>query len=94
VAHCDADGCYGAERVWPGGRIKKKKDGTKFGITLDGVLWCGNCGLLSTVSFPGKRNAIMAILGRRPVPETRNWYPNETLETLREENMAHGLDSS
>jgi hypothetical protein len=93
VAHCSTDGCDGAERVWPGGQIRERKDGRKYGISRSGVLHCANCGLTSEVSFPDDQGAIDRILACRPVPETRNWLPTDTVESLAEENMAHGLDT-
>jgi hypothetical protein len=33
------------------------------------------CGLTYTITWPRNGPAIMAALGRRPVPATRNWYP-------------------
>jgi hypothetical protein len=90
VAHCDTDGCSGAERVWPNGQIREKS-GRKYGISRQGVLNCGNCGLTSSVTFPVDRKQITRLLNRRPVPETRNWFPGETVEALAEESVAHGL---
>lgn len=93
VAICDTPGCSGAERVWPNGAIREKS-GRKYGISRQGVLHCSNCGKTSSVTFPPDRRRINAVLSRRPVPETRNWFPGETLESLVEENAAHGLDRS
>jgi hypothetical protein len=92
VAHCETDGCSGAERVWPGGQVREK-DGRKFGVSRGGVLHCGNCGQTSRVVFPDDRSRITRILNRRPVPETRNWMPGEPTALLAEENKAHGLDN-
>lgn len=91
VAHCDTDGCHGAERVWPGGQVRERQ-GHKFGISRQGVLHCSNCGKTSKVSFPEERKRIDRLMSRRPVPETRNWTPGEPVEVLEEENAAHGLD--
>ena len=91
VAQCDTDGCAGAERVWPGGQIREKKDGRKYGITRD-VMHCANCGQTSSVTFPDERGRIDKLLARRPVPERRNWTPGEAIDLLAEENAAHGLD--
>ena len=53
---------------------------------------CANCGLTSKVEIPVERAEIDRLTGLRPVPQTRNWQPGETLESLVEENRAHGLD--
>lgn len=39
-----------------------------------------------TVVFPKDRPAIEQTLLARPVPETRNWLPNETVGDLKREN--------
>jgi hypothetical protein len=93
VAHCETDGCSGAERVWPGGQVREK-DGRKFGVSRGGVLHCSNCGQTSKVLFPDERKRIDSLLARRPIPERRNWYPPESVEDLIEENKAHGLVST
>jgi hypothetical protein len=92
VAHCETDGCSGAEMVWPGGAVRELESGRKYGISRQGVLHCGNCGQTSQVSFPAERPQITRILNRRPVPETRNWYPGETAEGLAAENAEKGVD--
>lgn len=94
VAGCDTPSCTGAERFWPGGRPRQTRQAVTYGITGNGVLHCANCGQTSTVEFPSDKTAINRVLARRPVPETRNWYPGESPESLVEENAAYGLDSS
>jgi hypothetical protein len=59
--------------------------------------FCPNClnaanqGLPLRVVFPPERAALEAVLLKRPVPQTRNWRPGETVEALRAENAAHGI---
>ncbi len=90
VAHCDTPSCTGAESVWPDGQLRTAADGRKCGIS-HGVLHCANCGLTSQVVFPDNSHDIMRVLARRPVPETRNWYPGETVEELAVENTTFGV---
>lgn len=103
VAYCDADGCSGAERLWPDGKIQtaKKPNGevvldergepVRYGVTRAGEMVCGNCGHTSQVRFPSDGDEIEAVLKRRPVPETRNWEPGETVSDLKAENLSHGV---
>ena len=54
---------------------------------------CVNCGTVGRVEFPDNHTDIDEVLERRPVPQTRNWTPGESLEELVEENRAHDLDT-
>lgn len=38
-----------------------------------------------------ERRGIESVLQARPVPQTRNWYPHESLVDLIDENLAHNL---
>lgn len=89
LVFCADPNCAQAERDWGG--LRFKKDGTPYGI-VGNISFCGNCRLLSDVSFPADRDRITEVLSARPVPETRNWMPGETVEDLIEENAAHGVD--
>ncbi len=55
---------------------------------------CENCKRVGPVEWPEHKTLIDEITSLRPVPETRNWIPGETVNNLRKENMSHGLDSS
>jgi hypothetical protein len=88
IAECATPDCTGAERVWPGGGLRLTKDGRPYGITVDGVLHCANCGRTTGVVFPTNRRTIQTLLSRRPVPETRNWQ-GEPVEVLMVENELH-----
>lgn len=105
VVFCGDADCGAAEEQWrPEGdkftpvglgdgpqMLRRKPDGTPFGIRGD-VAYCGNCGNQTLIEWPSNRDEIAAALKGRPVPQTRNWYPGETVEDLVEENAAHGLD--
>lgn len=41
--------------------------------------------------WPPNVDDIAFVLSLRPVPETRNWAPGETLHDLLEENFRHGV---
>ena len=43
------------------------------------------------VVFPDDIHEIDAVLSRRPLLESRNWMAPETVDTLRQENAAHGV---
>lgn len=51
---------------------------------------CANCGWVGIVKFPDRVDDIERVLSKRPVPQTRNWWPWETVEMLEVENMLHG----
>ncbi len=91
VAVCATVDCSGAERLWPGGEIRQRNDGHDYGITLGGVLHCGNCGLTSQVDVPDNMAEVEAVLAQRPVSQTRNWLPGETIRDLKAENLLHGV---
>lgn len=92
VAFCSTPDCHSAERLWPAGMIHATSTGIAYGITAAGMLHCGNCGMTSQVDFPDNRDKIDAVLARRPVPQTRNWLPGETVKDLERENKQHGVD--
>jgi hypothetical protein len=83
------------DRQQPGRRGEKR-----------GMFVCSYCKYMTTsVHWPKDAGEIMEILERRPVPHTRNWYPEghltalkyglkdgETIEELKAENAEHGID--
>lgn len=84
IADCPDLGCQGAELV-----------------SFDNpVFFCCACrnasvgGNLLPVLVPGpqKRRSIEVYLRARPVPDNRNWFPNETVAELRDQNRSHHLD--
>ncbi len=52
---------------------------------------CSNCYLQCRAVWPEQREAIWDITKQRPVPQTRNWLPGETVDDLRRENEEHGV---
>ncbi len=65
------------------------------GASIAGDLFvCENCKRVAPVEWPEYKTLIDATTSLRPVPETRNWQPGETIDDLRRENAAHGLDSA
>jgi hypothetical protein len=60
--------------------------------------FCTNCqnvmngGQARPVEFPENRNEIEAVLLARDFPQNRNWLPGETIEELKTENRAHGVE--
>lgn len=76
----DCPNCGGAEFLWP-----------------EGLMMCASCwngdvdGQWRRVSNPANRNEIDEVLMIRPVPGTRNWNRNESIEDLQQENRKHGL---
>ncbi len=60
-------------------------------VTPGDSFTCENCGWVGTVRFPESVEDIERVLAKRPVPQTRNWWPWETVETLEVENMLHGV---
>ncbi len=91
VAFCDTPDCDSAERLWPDGEIQTPGGDHKYGITLQGVLHCGNCGLTTQVEFSDDMKEIEAVTTRRPVPQTRNWRPGETVAELKRDNLIRGV---
>lgn len=65
---------------------------------------CRNCGIVAGVVWPPDADEIWAALERRPVPQTRNWFPadhdlavragcphGQTVADLLAENEQHGV---
>ncbi len=58
-----------------------------------GVAYCFGCGVRHTnVVFPDEHGAIASVLLERPRMENRNWFPGESVEDLRAQNRAHGVE--
>jgi hypothetical protein len=69
------------------------------------VFRCRECGLITDrIDWPADADQIMEVLNRRPVPDTRYWYPRghliavnhgephgQTVDELLAENHAHGV---
>lgn len=74
-------------------------------IPLDFYM-CSHCGFQSVITWPRQKEAIMIALSVRPVPDNRNWYPQDhpvavrfrlehgqTVRELLEENEQHGISN-
>lgn len=68
------------------------------------VFHCTNCLMDATVAWPSKADEIWKALSKRPVPQTRNWFPAEhdlairagcphgqSVADLLAENEQHGV---
>jgi hypothetical protein len=86
----DCPFCGGAERLWDGTVQRRKPAPFPFGLA-GGLLHCGYTGSSCPVEFPGDKDTIESILGRRPDELTRNWLLDETVEDLLFENLEHGV---
>ena len=104
VADCPQEGCSNVEFV----EQKRDQDrgvaGTR-GDRMD-VYFCSYCKTMATsIQWPANAEELLEILERRPMPHTRNWYPEghltalkfgikdgETAAELRAENELHGVD--
>lgn len=85
VAQCPQPWCLGYDHYGPGpntGRV---------GLLGETTLTCPRCMTVSAAQWPDNPEDIMWTLTQRPMPETRNWLPTETLEDLLLENATHGL---
>lgn len=67
---------------------------------------CSYCGMQAKILWPRRRVEILMALMVRPVPNNRNWYPQDhpvavkfrlehgqSVQDLLEENEAHGLSN-
>jgi hypothetical protein len=65
---------------------------------------CSNCGWETFIDWPSRMLQITEVLLRRPVPETRNWYPadhptalkfgiphGQSVQDLLAESLEHGV---
>jgi len=89
IVHCPRGACENAQLVDPG----------------ETAFHCVNCRYVAPVEWPDDYDRIAAELDRRPVPETRNWYPaghpkaiawgipdGQSVADLRREFDQHGGD--
>lgn len=85
IAQCPQSWCVGADHYGPGphtGRI---------GGLCEDRFTCPRCTNVVGVIWPDNVDDIMHVLMRRPMPETRNWLPGETVQDLIVENAIHGI---
>jgi len=70
--------------------------GAGFAWEDERLFMCQSCwnaavgGAWRPITFPAEREAIEAVLLARPLHTNRNWFPHETVDDLRAENVAHG----
>ena len=85
IAQCPQKWCVGADHYGPGphtGRI---------GGLGEDRFTCPRCASVVGVQWPDNVDDIMHVLEQRPMPETRNWLPGETVQDLIMENAVHGI---
>lgn len=51
---------------------------------------CTNCGYGADIAWPREAAGIEEVLGKRPVPQTRNWFPHDHPRAIRS-GTEHGL---
>lgn len=106
VADCTRPGCEGTEFLHelrirdqaPGG-------GNPRDVRKD-LFVCSNCRQFAEIEWPSQEDmrGIMLVLSSRPIPSTRNWYPQDhatavklrlehgqSVDDLRAENREHGV---
>jgi hypothetical protein len=82
VAYCPRDACANVELIFdepenrppdwtPPQEIYHERDG----ITRPAMFHCSNCRYVGPLEWPDDYEKIARELERRPVPQTRNWYP-------------------
>lgn len=73
--------------------------------TRQAMFHCSNCQLQAEVEWPPNADELWSVLARRPVPQTRNWFPashdlalrsgtphGQTVIELVDENRQHGVE--
>lgn len=69
--------------------------------------YCSYCRLITGIEWPHDMESIMEVLGLRPIPHTRNWYPEghdtalqfriphgQSVDDLRAENVENGVPAT
>lgn len=98
VADCPRPGCANVEHLYRPSRRGGPRD-----LAL-GYFHCSYCGMQADITWPDNRLDILAVLARRPLPDTRNWYPTDhpvavkfrlphgqSVRDLEDENTAHDV---
>ena len=98
VADCPRPGCANTEFLHRASRRGGPRD-----VRVP-FYQCSHCGMQAGVAWPDDPHAILAVLARRPLPGTRNWYPTDhpvavrfglphgqSVRDLVEEGEAHGV---
>lgn len=100
VADCPREGCNNTEYLYGPSRPGAAR------TVRRASFHCSSCRMLADIDWPSDSvmDGIMAVLAKRPVPHTRNWFPQDhpvavrariphgqSVEDLRAENIAHGV---
>ncbi len=100
VADCPRGGCGNVEFLW----VALRPNGPR--MQPRPFYACSHCGHQGGIEWPDARfmAAVMDILMKRPIPDTRNWYPaghpvavnfriphGQSIDDLRAENDEHGV---
>ncbi|MDJ1137931.1 hypothetical protein [Streptomyces iconiensis] len=102
VADCPRPGCANTEHVY--GRLNRRDPRSPRVVQLP-AFSCSYCHMDAIIDWPQHMTEIMAVLALRPVPSTRNWYPEQhetavrfgiphgqSAQQLRDENAAHDVE--
>jgi hypothetical protein len=98
VADCARKGCGNVEFLF----TPAKPNGPR--VLRKPFFICSNCGLQCVIDWPDHEMEILSVLSRRPLPQTRNWYPKDhpvainfriahgqSIRDLLDENEEHGV---
>lgn len=98
VADCPRPGCANVEFLYRPSRRGGPRD-----LVL-GFYQCSYCGMQADITWPDNQHSILGVLARRPLPDTRNWYPadhpvavrfglphGQSVRDLEDENEEHGV---
>lgn len=106
VADCPRPDCYSTEFLFNPVDHTKRASLANPRIVRKPMFSCSNCTLITPVWWPpaDQQAEITHVLAQRPVPSTRNWYPQDhpvavaariphgqTPDDLRRENFEHGV---
>jgi hypothetical protein len=91
-------GCGGVEFLYAPSRMNGPRDQRK------AFFMCSFCGHQAEITWPPNEHEILQVLSPRPLPSTRNWYPQDhpvavnfhvphgqSIRDLIDENEAHGV---
>lgn len=103
VADCPR-GCGGVEHLYA--RANPRNPASPRTVQLP-TFGCSYCGMTAPIDWPPNLAEILTVLMLRPVPHTRNWYPQDhdvavrfriphgqSVDDLRAENREHGVPTS
>ncbi|MEU9323180.1 hypothetical protein AB0D91_05110 [Streptomyces canus] len=101
VADCPRIGCGSVEHLYERANPRQPNSPR---VAQKPEFHCSYCGQTAPIDWPAQLAEITAILMLRPVPHTRNWYPQDhdtavrfrvphgqSVEQLQEENVEHGV---